>query len=106
MPCYDGGPREPTISQERLDEFRRIEAMLCAMFKTAEKLGWLPTLMENIDWKAAGIKRYQMEEWWVYHKAADELRRQQEAEEAERLRKIKSAKSKLTNEERKLLGIK
>lgn len=106
MPCRYDGPMDPTISRERLEEYRMVEAVLCAISTVIEGDAALRAILDRVDWKAAGVNRYQFEEWWASHKAADDLRRMQEAEEEARKRKIKAAKRKLSKEERELLGIK
>jgi hypothetical protein len=106
MPCYDADPRDPTISQSRLDILQGTEATLCAISAVLERSDQLKAVLDQVDWKEAGVKRYQFESWWATHKAEDELRRTAEQAAAERKRKISAARAKLTPEERQLLGLK
>jgi arsenate reductase-like glutaredoxin family protein len=57
--------------------------------------------LDYIDYVKAGITRKELERWWKPHKKLDAQHR-----EAERLKKIReSALSKLSEEERKVLGV-
>ena len=59
-------------------------------------------IMGDEDFADAGITRKELEKWWKNHKKLDAKHR-----EAERLKKLKeSALAKLTDEEKKVLGVK
>lgn len=108
MPCRtDYMDDDARISRERLDEFKQIEAALCGITRVLDRdTDALAVILDRVDWKEAGVKRHQFEQWWASHKAADELRRIREEEAREQARRIKAAKAKLSPEERELLGIK
>ena len=60
-----------------------------------------PKPLDHINYAEAGITRKELERWWKQHKKLDTQHR-----EAERLKKIReSALSKLSEEERKVLGV-
>jgi uncharacterized protein YjiS (DUF1127 family) len=59
-------------------------------------------IMSDEDFADAGITRKELEKWWKNHKKLDAEHREQE-----RLKKLKeSALAKLSDEERKVLGLK
>ena len=108
MPCRDYGPYENT-DHERL---KSVEALLCAICYCMEEF---PTLSFNnifdrdplasIDWNKAGVSKEWAKEWWAMHKAADLIREERDKAEAKRKADLERIKSKLTDEEKKLLGI-
>lgn len=67
-------------------------------------LGW-PVVLRDVDWIEVGVKPAQVKTWWRRHLKQDEARRAQEAAEKERQRIKTQALSKLTEEEKKALGI-
>lgn len=113
MPCrdyYDEHPEEyyaDTIAGLR-KQVSFAESALCQTLVAFEKfvndvqgIVDIDTL-GLIDYKEAGITRSQLEKWWADHKRKDaDSRRNREVQE-----KRKAALAKLTDEERKLLGIK
>jgi hypothetical protein len=64
------------------------------------------TPLDYIDYKEAGITRDELDKWWSEHKRKDEESRKKEAEEKDRKRLRRHALAKLSQEERKVLGIK
>ena len=110
MPCMDGGYNdEVRVSQESVTEHKMLEAVLCGILTAAGKgihVAGPTGLLDNIDWKEAGVKRKTLEQWWKKHKKEDEARRVREAaaKRKDDLRKI--AIGKLTPEELAALGIK
>lgn len=103
MPCTGGGP---SYSDEYYKERDKFEALLCGILSSVEKSGQqVSSVFNDIDWKEAGVKRGWAEDWWVEHKEEDAERRIREAEEASREAARISALSKLTNAEKKALGL-
>lgn len=110
MPCrvddWDEGKRK--LPMETVGE---LEAVLCGMMTALEEkvvetgLPELQLFMDRVDWKEVGVRRGHVEGWWAKHKAKDEKRRKEEEAARKREEKKKKALSKLTAEERKLLGI-
>lgn len=114
MPCYDSRNDAPAVYDEISRERKahnRTKAMLCAIMQTVASQNFeLKTFLNQVDWRAAGVKRKDLEAWWSEHKAADERRRAQEHKERrvkeEKENARKKALAKLTAEDRKALGIK
>ena len=130
MPCYDSRSHEErTVTVDRqstLDKVEMLEAALCVSMKAHEQLMEDLTdsgAIENadlyaiFDFKEAGISETQLKNWWANHKMEDELRkvREEKAEKARIAKQVKairqrellkSAKSKLTDEELAAIGIK
>ena len=105
MPCYDSGAydREDQYRQKKKIVF--LEAALCAAL-TAFELIAKNTSVTNafswIDYEKAGIGEKKLKDWWDNHKREDYTRRKKEKEKQD----LKaSALSKLTEEERKVLGL-
>lgn len=102
------------------------ESSLCAVLRAIENAG-LDVFSSNstgrsawrtviIDWKDAGVSSKELENWFVEHKRADAIVREKvkkekearllkEAKAKELKQKKEAALSKLTIEERKILGI-
>lgn len=109
MPCYDPYQNDYDIiriSKDQVDQYKMIEAVLCGLARSLEVNNSLSVVLNHIDWREVGVKRSRFMQWFNDHKAKDEERRQREREEAETKRKIEEAKSKLTDEELKLLKLK
>ena len=111
MPCRTDDWDEPRVRKEVRHgmDIGSFEAVLCGILTAAENgisvLG--PTgLLDNVDWKEAGVKRKTVETWWKNHKAEDEERRAREAAERRKAELRKVALGKLTAEELEVLGIK
>ena len=107
MPCYDSGAydREDQYRQKKKIVF--LEAALCAALTVFEKIANENTnVVINpfswIDYEKAGIGEKKLKDWWDNHKREDYARRKKEKEKQD----LKaSALSKLTEEERKVLGL-
>ncbi len=111
MPCNDGADVR-YYYEEDLKKLKKVEAALCGVLTVLENVpdDWginltVDDILDVVDWKEAGIKRAWLEDWWEEHKKEDASRR--EREEQNRITQAKRAEalSKLTPEERKLLGI-
>lgn len=84
------------------------EAALCGIFTVLEASASgqsLDYLLGYVDWKEAGVQRRVVETWWRKHKAEDDARRRREAREKSKEELKATALSKLTPEERSVLGI-
>lgn len=93
MPCRDDFA-DSRDYQENIDELNKVTRMLCSLCKTCQR--------ENcLDF----IKNAGCEEWWNEHQAADNARFERERQEQERKLIKQKALSKLTEEERSLLGL-
>lgn len=109
MPCrsYEDDNYVHTYPTTRhgmtIDDF---EAVLCGVFGQLLKEGRLKDFTASMDWKEIGVPSYKVEGWWGKHVAEDELRRERENEATRKQQLRESALSKLTAEERVLLGIK
>jgi hypothetical protein len=84
--------------------------MLCAVFSLLENgfdshgiTFYLEAVLDRIDWREAGVTRYDTEAWWEDHKDRDAERRHQEALALERRRQEILAR--LSDEEREILGV-
>lgn len=119
MPCrdyYDDHPEkyfkdvtEPALKKQiafaesalcqTLADFERVLTALHEAHPDIYELS--PKPLNHINYTEAGITRKELERWWKQHKKLDAQHR-----EAERLKKLRaSALNKLTEEERKALGI-
>jgi hypothetical protein len=103
MPCTDGGVPYPPSREEILDS--KTPAMLCALIGALEKSDYLDAL-DRIDWKESGLTRNQFEEWWGIHQQRDEARRKREAEQKRIAALREEGLSKLTDAQKRALGLK
>lgn len=119
MPCrdyYDDHPdqyfkdiTEPALKRQvsfaESALCQTLEAFDQVLFDVANRIpGELQSVsaLDYINYAEAGIDREDLEVWWKNHKAVDKQMR-----EAERIAKLrKGALAKLSNEERKALGVK
>lgn len=79
MPCYGPTDREH-IAYERQRGgggliSSEMPAVLCAILRIAEEDGTMAELMDRIDWITAGVRRRDVEAWWVEHQARDARRK-------------------------------
>lgn len=89
-----------------LDKTSMPQALLYAVMQALGKLKASPDdVFDVVDWKEAGVTREEAEIWWEKHLIGDRFRRKalQEIERKETIRK--NALSKLTDEEKSILGI-
>lgn len=124
MPCrdyYDDHPEEyfgPQLKDKdrQIDNLKQqvsfSESALCLALNTMEQLlkgikhdfddGIKTNPLDIMEFEEAGITRTDLEKWWTKHKKLDARHREQE-----RLKKVKDAAlAKLTDEEKKVLGVK
>jgi hypothetical protein len=91
MPCYDGGwERSAYEFKSRLD---KATAALCSTLETWEQSGRPFPLTSEAH------------AWWEDHKAFDKRRKESEASGRRKKDDIERAKSKLTPDEQRLLGL-
>lgn len=93
MPCNDGmvlGSQPDYETRRRLDH---VTSLLCSVLGAWEANGL------DINFTPGLAK------WWEQHKEVDRQRIAREQAEAERQRKAQEALSKLTEEERRILGL-
>lgn len=117
MPCrdyYDDNPSAyyaDTINGLK-KQVSFAESALCQVLAAFEKHNTLDpkddrvSMLDLIDYKEAGIKRQELEAWWVEHKRKDEASRAAAAEKKRVAAVKRAALAKLNAEERKALGIK
>lgn len=105
MPCRDG--MEDLRRAEEHAERALIRASLCAVLTLLEKdPGGFALMLKQIDWKEAGVSKREFLGWWEDHKEEDAKRRERMAEQLREIKVRKDALAKLTDEEKKVLGIK
>lgn len=103
MPCSSNG--EDAYYRERANnEFAK--ASLCAVLTALSLRGRLNVVLEDIDWKEAGLSKDDLFRWWEAHQVADQQRRLREKSDAERKQMQQEALAKLTDDERRILGLK
>jgi hypothetical protein len=103
MPCNGGyGPGSTTVYVESGKQTSR----LCAVFSVLESMGQLDLVLNQADWKEAGVSKESTRAWWTRHKEEDRQRRQREAEKSARDKARRAVLSKLSPAEKKILGIK
>lgn len=106
------------VDELELQRLRKVEAILCAIcsrFQSIVDVSALDTsnkdaifdsaLLSGVDWQEAGVTKEEAQIWWNVHKEMARRRREQEELERENAMKREEALSKLTPEERVLLGI-
>lgn len=105
MPCGDG-PRYNSYERVVYRPDPETEAMLCVVMTFLEKNSLIQYMRKETDWVEAGIDYAMIANWWKHHKAIDEARRKREKAEREREKAKKDLLAKLSDAEKKLLGIK
>ncbi len=118
MPCvYDETPgeiearicKDMKTAAEIEAEKRKIEAMLCAVTRRLEHYqgkildGSFDYFLNTVDWAEAGVTKGDFLDWQHKHRRADAERKEREAQQLEE--KKRNALSKLSLEEKKLLGL-
>lgn len=106
------------VDELELQRLQKVEAILCAIcsrFQSIIDASTLNTsdtdaifdsvLLSGVDWEEAGVTKEEAQTWWDSYKELDRRRREQEELDRENARKREEALSKLTPEERALLGI-
>lgn len=101
MPCRC----DPEPEDYHYNELSARDAMLCGVLSALEHLNSFDQVVENIDWHEAGISKKALLSWWKRHKEEDARRKLQEAKAKAKEEKVQKALSKLSKDERKLLGL-
>ena len=103
------GPLHEEISVLK-EELKEREAMLCGVFTVLENgfeshgiTFYLAAVLEQVNWKEAGVTMHATETWWEDHKERDAEQRAQEA--AARERRRRDILARLSAEEREILGL-
>lgn len=63
MPCYDPDRYDP-------DDLIA-SAALCGILRVLEARGKLDDVLLAVDWRRAGIKKSELQNWWSNHKAGE-----------------------------------
>lgn len=106
MPCRDEFA-EDLRRRERDVEGALTKAGLCAILTAlGDKSSLFEETLSKVDWKEAGIKKRELLSWWEQHKEEDRARREREKRVKHEKKIRKEALSKLSDEEKKILGIK
>jgi hypothetical protein len=106
MPC-----RDYTIEDEWRDrlssEMAMLRASLCAVLTVIDTDDTaFNAFLKKINWREAGVTKRELMLWWEKHQEEDRVRKEREAKRKEEERIRKEALSKLTEYEKKILGIK
>lgn len=106
MPCrvddWDDVPRVTKHYGLAIEDF---EAVLCGILSEIEFSDELDHFLGAVNWDEVGVSRKMVQAWWTAHKKEDDKRRKREAAEARKNELRKAALAKLTDEERKALGL-
>jgi len=100
MPCIDDYPVPPAQNaNEAKSEAAMLGAVVCGIYRK------YPEILDNLDWEQIGISRMRLDKWWESHKARDKAKQIA----LEKKRKVEAdrnaALAKLSDEEKKLLGL-
>jgi hypothetical protein len=110
MPCMDGGPsaHEVKMRDQAAAAAKRqtqmIEASLCAIVSAIDKqsIEIRQAVFGSVDWQEAGVTVREFDNWLHNHRAKDAERRKAEEEAKARAALL----ARLTDEEKRLLGVK
>lgn len=104
MPCrVDHFDSYLEIENQR--KINELEAMLCAVLSVLASEGHLFATLNKINEEESGIRCAALREWWKNHQEKDRDRREKEKQEKELAQKKFFALNKLTEEEKKILGL-
>lgn len=106
MPCRDWTVEDEWRMRGSAEK-AMLSASLCAILTLLEKdpAGFV-LMLKKIDWKEAGVSKREFMRWWEDHKEKDAARQVREAKEKAEKKIRDEALSKLTDEEKKILGVK
>lgn len=106
MPCRDEWTEREDLEKD-YRELALVRASLCAVLSVLEEDdATFAAILKKIDWKEAGVSKREFLSWWTDHMEKDRKRKEQEAKLMREKEILKEALSKLTDEEKKILGIK
>jgi hypothetical protein len=96
MPCYDGGYGDDRDRDNHEVEIltKQVEwrdAALCAIFSSIF-VPVMTDILDAVDWRTAGIKRKDLEDWWALHQVEDLRKKEVAAEMRKVARERKAAK--------------
>lgn len=101
MPCRNWEHDEHIHSQYH-KKVRTLETMLCGLATRMERVN---ESFRFVDWAEAGVTQAQFLGWWRLHQEDDRQRKQREQEAARRKLDKENALKKLTDREKKVLGL-
>lgn len=109
MPCRDYIAINSKPSQKELDA-DLTEAVLCAFTRTlknnsTKEYPEFNHFLNYINWEESGVTKKEYLDWWDRHELIDDQRIKKNKNQIEMARKRNDALSKLTGEERILLGL-
>lgn len=111
MPCYE--PTDPRDHADLRDNKKQIiflEACLCSVLSVLKTQNIDAKIINAINEGASGVGKEEVWQWWLVHQKRDRERTERERKakaKAKTLELLKaSARSKLSSEELKALGIK
>ncbi len=105
MPCSD----QPTYYERTAiaqRELNKVNAMLCGVLTSAENLGILGTVLQNVNETECGVTIASIRSWFNRHKKEDARRKAREEATRKQEEVKREALAKLSPEERKALGLK
>jgi len=112
MPCNDWGSGPGPVyihDHESARKLKEVEAMLCGLLTSIESSESstynLNLLLMSFDEKESGVDKSELLKWWQNHKAEDAARKLKEQKIKEKQELKKQALSKLTDKEKKALGL-
>ena len=89
----------------RINDHRFLTNTLSGIITVLEASNLLNSTIEKVDWKAAGINPNSFYEWWGMQKTIEDARKARDLAQKETLRKREAILARLTEEERKILGV-
>lgn len=105
MPCNDGYGPGHTVEYVEREHDGKMAARLCAVLSVLEHNKSLDHILNQVNWREAGVSKAGLERWWNDHKLMDQQRKARERNERERQRTKEAALKKLSPAERKALGL-
>lgn len=105
MPCYVES--DPEEEKRHIQEVNQLSACLCSALKYMQGRAMLSEFFEYIDEEECNFSAASfLREWWKKHLRQDEIRKQKEVEMKKEEKIKRDALNKLSDEEKKLLGLK
>lgn len=108
MPCRDSRDHEYDEAAKAKTQF--LEASLCAVLSVLKAQNKDAMIINDINEGASGVGKEDVWQWWLVHQKKDQERLERERKAKAKAKTLKllkaSARSKLSSEELKALGIK